>query len=101
MTAHTGTRHAHTNPSAKHLPGHDQLATITVPPHEQPHITLGMFSLEDLNHGFAVAFTHCSDPLAAVSQIIPLETRRPDRYKVILQVANYSDEPFEATVERI
>jgi hypothetical protein len=103
MTAHITTtptsRYKRTRkPVVKPVSATKPLAVLDVLPHEQPHVTLGTFSLEDLNRGFVVDFSQCSNPLAPVSQIIPIETSQPGRYKLVLQVANYGDEPFRASV---
>lgn len=83
------------------LDSHPLLASLSVAPQQQPHITLGIFSRGDMDRGFSVDYSPNIDPLDAVSQIIPLETSRPDRFKLVLQIANFGTRPFHVSVHSL
>lgn len=85
----------------KQLSEHPLLAALSVAPQQQPHVTLGIFSRDDIDRGFAIDYSPSIDPLDVVSQIIPLETSQPDRFKLVLQVANFGVQPFHVSVHAI
>lgn len=72
------------------------IGEIEVKSKEQPHISLGNYSIANPPKGFAIHITPDPEPDAIITQITSLGTE--EEYELVLHIANYGNRTVSAEV---
>lgn len=78
----------------------EPFAVIEVQPREQPHISLGSFTVKNPPKGFVLEITPEPEPEAVAAQITSLGAEYGE-YELVLHVANYGDKAVNVEVTQL